>query len=324
LEEPPGQVSPTGQLAAAAASEQPAHPAALEQLERVAEAVSQHIDEVNRKAGRDLPAAVLVGLGLIAVIGATLLWWKDGFALLIMAGLCVGVWELNQAFRSRDTSVALPPLLAGGAVLILGVFEAARGLLPWSPAEVALSAVALTAVACLIWRLPGGVEGYVRDTTASLFIIVYPMLLGSTIVLMLADDRGAARIVLFVLSVVAVDTGGWVAGVLFGRHPMAPKISPKKSWEGLAGSFALAAVVGSGFGRLLFGFDWWQGFAVGAVLCVVGVLGDLVESAVKRDFGLKDLGRILPGHGGVMDRIDSYIVAAPVAWLTLAFLAPHV
>jgi phosphatidate cytidylyltransferase len=295
----------------------------LEQLERAAEAVTQHLDEVNRKAGRDLPAAVAVGLGLIGAIVATLAWWNEGFAVLVAAGLCVGAWELSRAFENRGVKVTLLPLLVGGAILILGVFVAARWDLPWAPGAVGVGVATVVALVCLIWRLPGGADGYLRDVTASLFVLVYPLLLGSTMVLMLADDHGTARIVLFVLCVAGADTGGWIAGVLFGRHPMAPRISPKKSWEGLAGSVVLAALLGTGCGLLIFGFDWWRGLILGVLVCAAAVLGDLVESVVKRDFGVKDLGRLLPGHGGVMDRIDSYLVAAPVAWGLLAALVPY-
>ena len=147
-------------------------------------------------------------------------------------------------------------------------------------------------------------------------------LLGAFVVLMLVPADGAMRVVVFIVGVVASDTGGYVAGVLAGKHPMAPTISPKKSWEGFAGS-----VIGSGIAcwltvtYLLDGRPW-VGVLLGVAVAVTATLGDLSESLVKRDLGIKDMGRILPGHGGLMDRLDSILMVAPVAWLVLDTLVP--
>ena len=112
----------------------------------------------------------------------------------------------------------------------------------------------------------------------------------------------------------ANDTGGWLAGITLGRHPMAPRVSPKKSWEGFIGS--MIAAVGAGAGCLWgLGGPWWAGAALGATIVVVSTLGDLGESLLKRDLGLKDMGTLLPGHGGLMDRLDSILVAAPVVYV---------
>jgi phosphatidate cytidylyltransferase len=297
------------------------HPGALE---HAAEVVGQHLDTVNRKAGRDLPAAVGVSVVLVGAIVASLTWWSWGFALIMAAGLCLGVWELDRAWRDRaGIRPAREPLLVGGVVMILGAYAAACGDLPWSPGAVIVGALALTAVVCLLWRLPAGAAGYTKDVAASFFILVYPILLGSTMILMMVGEGGSARIVLFILCVVGSDTGGWVVGVLFGKHAMAPAISPKKSWEGLVGSFVLAGLVGLGVGWLILEVPWWRALLIAWSITIAGVLGDLVESVVKRDFKVKDLGSLLPGHGGVMDRIDSYLVAAPVAWLATINALPY-
>jgi phosphatidate cytidylyltransferase len=122
--------------------------------------------------------------------------------------------------------------------------------------------------------------------------------------------------------VVMSDTGGYVAGVLFGKHPMAPKISPKKSWEGVAGSLLFATVAGICMAILVLHVPFWVGIILSVGLVAVGSCGDLIESMIKRDLGIKDMSSFLPGHGGVMDRLDSLLVAAPVAWLTMYLLVP--
>jgi phosphatidate cytidylyltransferase len=268
---------------------------------------------------------VAVAVVLIGGVGAGLIWWHWGLVGFLAGGLVLGVWELDRAWRTAmKAKTARWPVLAGALVVIPGAYAAALGDLPWSAPTVIIGVLSASAVLCLIWRLPGGSAGYVRDAAASLFELVYPVLLASTLVLMLADDRGAGRIALFILCVVASDTGGYFAGIFLGKHPMAPRISPKKSWEGLVGSFILAAPVGIVTGWLVLDTPWWRALIIAWIITLVGVLGDLIESAMKRDFGVKDLGTLLPGHGGVMDRIDSYIAAAPAAWLAMIALVPHV
>jgi phosphatidate cytidylyltransferase len=139
---------------------------------------------------------------------------------------------------------------------------------------------------------------------------------------MLLEDDGPWRVVAFIVATIASDIGGFVAGVLFGKHPMAPTISPKKSWEGFAGSLIVG--IGAGIGTVVYGLDghWWAGVVLGIAGVVFATLGDLSESLIKRDLGIKDMGDLLPGHGGLMDRLDSLIAVAPVAWLILHTLVP--
>ncbi len=145
-------------------------------------------------------------------------------------------------------------------------------------------------------------------------------LLGSFAALMLAEEQGAARLVTFALVVTMSDAGGLVAGVLFGKHPMAPLISPKKSWEGFAGSMVFGVVAGVAMAILVLRVEFWVGIVLGVALVVVATCGDLIESMIKRDLKIKDMSSFLPGHGGVMDRLDSLLVAAPVAWLIMYIL----
>jgi phosphatidate cytidylyltransferase len=188
--------------------------------------------------------------------------------------------------------------------------------------EPMLVAVTLTVIAVLLWRLPENPDGFVRDVTAGVFVTMYlPLLAGYAALLLRADD-GADRVVVFIAVTVLSDIGGYVAGVLFGRHPMAPTISPKKSWEGFAGSALFTAVGGALLVTLLLDGQWWEGVVIGLAAMVAGTLGDLGESMIKRDLGIKDMGSLLPGHGGIMDRLDSLLLAAPVTYLLLSWLVP--
>ncbi len=131
-------------------------------------------------------------------------------------------------------------------------------------------------------------------------------------------DNGAQRVLLFLIVVVCSDTGGYAAGVLAGRHPMAPTISPKKSWEGFGGSVVVAATGGALAMWLLLHHSWWQGAVIGVVIALVATTGDLIESLIKRDLGVKDMGTLVPGHGGVMDRLDSLLPSAVATWILLS------
>jgi phosphatidate cytidylyltransferase len=170
--------------------------------------------------------------------------------------------------------------------------------------------------------MPRGAPGFVKDIAASLAIIAYVPLLGSFAALMLAEELGGARVVTFMLIVVMNDVGGYVAGVLFGKHQMAPKISPKKSWEGFAGSLVFGTGAGAAMSVYSLKQPFWVGIILGVALVAIGTCGDLLESMIKRDLGIKDMSSFLPGHGGVMDRLDSLLVAAPVAWLIMYILVP--
>ncbi len=152
---------------------------------------------------------------------------------------------------------------------------------------------------------------------ASVLVTLYLPLLAGFAVLLAVPDDGAARVVLFIGTVVCSDTGGYVAGVLFGRHPLAPMVSKAKTWEGAAGSLVACVLCGSLVLALSFHHPWWQGALFGAAIMAAATLGDLGESMIKRDLGLKDMGRVLPGHGGLMDRLDSLLPCAAVAYLVL-------
>jgi phosphatidate cytidylyltransferase len=265
------------------------------------------------RSGRNLLAAIYVGLALGGAALATLLTVKATFLILMGAALLVALHELDTALRTRDIEIPVIPVALGGAAMVTCGYWAAGGAVA--------AAFSLTLVAILILRLFGGTEGYVRDITAAIFTVAYLGLLGSTVSAMLAPHDGGRRVLAFIILTICTDIGGYFAGITLGRtgaHKMAPAISPKKTWEGLAGSVVASVVAGAILLPVSLHGYWWQGVLVGAAAAAAAVFGDLAESMMKRDLGIKDMGSLLPGHGGVLDRIDSLLVCAPVVWLLLA------
>lgn len=266
------------------------------------------------RAGRNLPAAIAVGLGLGVLITAPLYspyrWLFIGVLVLAVA---IGTREVVLALRTLGAQPAMIPLLVGGAVTVVLAYR--------SGASALFAGLVLTVLACLVWRLADPAEGYLRDVAASTFTAAYvPFLTGFAALLTIPAD-GPRRVTAFIAVVVCSDVGGYAAGVLFGKHTLAPSVSPKKSWEGLVGSALAGGAGGAVLFVTLFGASPLLGAVYGVALVAVATLGDLGESMVKRDMGIKDMGTLLPGHGGLMDRLDSLLPAAPVAYLLLtAFL----
>jgi phosphatidate cytidylyltransferase len=266
------------------------------------------------RAGRNLPAAIGVGLGLGAVILASLLIWRPAFLVVVAAAVLVAVVELSRALRAGGFSPPLIPVLVGAvAMLALAWSRGATGL---------MIAFLFTVLAVVLWRLAEGPAGYLQDTASGVLVALYVPLLAGFAVLLLVPFDGVARVLIFVATVVCNDVGGYAAGVLVGKHPMAPSISPKKSWEGLGGSVVACMLVATLIIWLTFHGPWWGGLVFGAAIAASATIGDLAESLIKRDLGIKDMGHLLPGHGGIMDRLDSLLPSAAVAYLLLSFLVP--
>ncbi|MGY1857393.1 phosphatidate cytidylyltransferase [Modestobacter sp. SYSU DS0290] len=266
------------------------------------------------RAGRDMGSAIGVALGLGVVVVATLLVWRPAFLLVITVAVLISVVELGRALQAGGHRPPLPPVLVGSlAMMALAWTRGPSGL---------VVGFLLTAFAVVLWRLGDGPVGYLRDASAAVLVALYVPLLAGFAVLLLVPDDGVARVLAFIVTVVCSDTGGFAAGVLFGKHPLAESISPKKSWEGLAGSVAACVVVGVLLVTLTFSGPWWGGALFGVAIALTATLGDLGESLIKRDLGIKDMGKMLPGHGGLMDRMDSLLPSAVVAWLVLSVVVP--
>jgi phosphatidate cytidylyltransferase len=176
-----------------------------------------------------------------------------------------------------------------------------------------------SALIVLAVRLLDGPEAYVHHVTRSIFALAYAPLLAGFAVLLSTQENGAWKVLAFILLTAGTDLGGYAAGAIFGKHPMAPNVSPNKSWEGFAGALVLQLIVGIALWIFVFEKPWWQGAIVGFAMMLTATIGDLVESMIKRDLGIKDMGSLLPAHGGVMDRLDSLVVNAFVAWLLFGF-----
>lgn len=273
------------------------------------------------KAGRDLPAAIGVGLALLVTVVGSLLFYPLAFLLVATVFACVGVWEVNRALVAKGIEAPLTPVIVGTlAMPASAYFAGPEGL---------LFALVASAAATVLWRSMDITGGALKSIFAGVFSLMWIPFLLSFVFLMLRSDSGATtgltlelnnidsgvmQVMLMLLLVVANDTCGYLVGVLFGKHAMAPKISPKKSWEGFAGSMAGAALVAVPATVLLLDQQWWVGLvlAIGLVCAATG--GDFAESMIKRELGIKDMSNLLPGHGGIMDRLDSLIFAAPVAY----------
>lgn len=267
-----------------------------------------------RRAGRNVPVATAVGVTLAALVLVSLYTVVEAFVVLVTLAVVIGVYEVCHVLASRDIVVPVVPLMVGGAAMVVAAYADGTDALSVTLALTVLTVAAVRITSPL--ELPP--ERLVPDLMVSAFVAVYVPLLAASAVLMAASDDGPDRVVVFILAVVLSDTGGFAAGVRFGKHPLAPSVSPKKSWEGLAGS-VVAATVGSAVAvPLLLGAQWWQGALVGLVAVATATAGDLAESLLKRDLGVKDMGRLLPEHGGIMDRLDSLLPTAPVMALVLA------
>jgi phosphatidate cytidylyltransferase len=267
------------------------------------------------RAGRNLPAAIAVGVSLVVIVLASLTVWPPAFLGVIAVAASVGVWEMVRAMKVTGAEPPLIPLIAGTLLM--------TGLGYFAGEDAVVLGLVVTVLAAVLWRLADR-PGHIRqDFTASLLIAVYvPFLLTFGILLAQPEDDGAWRVLGVLLAVVLSDTGGYAAGVFFGKHPMAPSISPKKSWEGFAGSVVAAAVGSSLLLYFLLDVPFYWGLLFGAVISVVAVMGDLAESMLKRDLGIKDMSQLLPGHGGLMDRLDSILFAVPTAYLLLTLISP--
>lgn len=269
------------------------------------------------KAGRDLPMAIGVGLVLLAALAVGLLWAPWFFVLISAVSLSLAVVEIHRALLRKGMHAQVKTIVAGTLISVLGAYAMFRWNLGLPPTTFAVICVCGTVVACLVARLLLAREGFIRDIAASALIIAYIPLMGVFIPLMMAEPGGTRRIIAVVACVVASDTGAYAIGSLLGRHKMAPHISPSKTWEGFAGSIATSAVIGVAAALWCLGASWELGLVLGLCIAPAATLGDLVESLIKRDAGLKDMSNFLPGHGGFMDRLDSMLVAMPMGWLVL-------
>ncbi|MBB1484865.1 phosphatidate cytidylyltransferase [Tessaracoccus sp. MC1865] len=269
------------------------------------------------RAGRDLPAAIAVGVALFAGVAVGLIWVPWLFIAIATAALGLGVVEVHRALLRKGMRAVWLPVAIGTVLSVAGGYLVSVEDLNIEPTTFVVICLGAMMIASLVGRMVRGPEGFIRDIAASALLIAYIPLLGVFVPLVMGASSGNLRMLSVIAAVVASDTGAYATGVLFGRHKMAPSISPSKTWEGTGGGVLFAAGIGAVCSVFLLGSPWWVGVILGALISMAGTVGDLVESLIKRDAGIKDMSNFLPGHGGIMDRLDSMLVAVPVGWLVL-------
>jgi len=266
-------------------------------------------EAINKRAGRKLLPSILVSLSLIALIWFALAYQREIFAVVVAVAVLLGIREIVRAFNAGGIYLSLRALVLASIALSYAT---------WNGGAAGLAvATAIAIPVLLIQLLTRGPEGFVASATATTFSLLYLPFLGGFLILLGRTSTGFERVMTFVILVSCNDTFGYIIGVLFGKHPMAPIISPKKSWEGLAGSLIFTVIGGTLAFYYIMDMKWWIGAVVGLMIVFTATCGDLIESAMKRDLALKDMGTLLPGHGGMLDRLDSVLISAPALWLAL-------
>lgn len=269
-------------------------------------------EAINKKAGRKLFPSIAVGLTLLGLVIASLAFQRVLFLPLAIAAIIRGVWELGQALDRANVEISVPTIsFCAVAIMTSAWVKDVTGL---------AVATAISIPFLLISGLPKGHHNFVKNATATVFATIYLPFLAGFLIVMAKPDDGLARVMTFVIVVGCNDTFGYIFGVLLGKHKLAPAISPKKTWEGLIGSLIFSILGGGLMLSLLFEKHWLVGAAIGVAAVFTATCGDLIESAIKRDLDLKDMGAILPGHGGMLDRLDSVLLSAPIIWAILTLV----
>ena len=281
--------------------------------------LDQANERIKQRTGRDLIVAIAIGLAFGAALLASLLFTKVFFVPFALAAALLGVYELARALRGAGRRIDVAPQLIAAAVVVLPAYFLQVWLV-WVMLFVAVAFV-------IVWRLvaqmvaqDGRTYGDVlADAVIGGFIQIYVPFLAAVALILLRQEGGQWWVLSFIVIAVAADTGAYAAGLAFGKHPMAPRISPKKTWEGFAGAVVASIAAGVLLALFLLELPWWAGAIFGAAILLSATLGDLGESMLKRDIGIKDMSSWLPGHGGLLDRLDS-ILPSTIPALCLYFL----
>ena len=264
-------------------------------------------EAINKRAGRKLLPSIIVSVLIVAVVWFALAYHREVFAILVGIAVIFGIREITRAFSLSDTYISLPSLILATVVLTFATWQGS------------LAGLAIATAFCLpnllVFLLWKGPAGFVKSATSTTLVLIYLPFMAGFIILLARPFDGFERVMTFVVLIACNDTFGYLVGVLAGRHPLVPRISPKKTWEGLAGSLVFTVIGGALSFHYVMHEHWWIGAIVGVVVVFTATSGDLIESGLKRDLSLKDMGTLLPGHGGVLDRIDSALLSGPAVWL---------
>lgn len=266
-------------------------------------------EAINKRAGRKLLPSIFVSLFLIGLVWFALAYERIIFAGLVTVAVVLGIRELNKALSANSIEIPLWSLTTAAVGLCAST---------WFGGISGLAVATAIALPCLlVLLLPRGVDNFVKTASASSLALMYLPFLAGFLILLARPSNGLERVMTFVVLVGCNDTFAYLTGVLFGKHPLAPKISPKKTIEGVIGSLLFTTLGGAIAFHYIMESEWWLGALAGLLTVFTATSGDLIESALKRDMAIKDMGNLLPGHGGIMDRLDSVLFAAPALWLAL-------
>ena len=269
-------------------------------------------DAINKRAGRKLLPSILVSLSLLTLIFGSITLEPKLFLALICVVILLGVRELTHAYRAGGIELPdLPLMIAALIILLASWFGGTQGL--------AVSTSLIFPV-LMVLLLAISQKDFIKRSTSAIFAVFYLAVLGGFILLLANNEAGAKHILALVILISCNDTFAYFAGVLFGKHKLVPSISPKKSWEGLIGGLIASLIGGALVFHLAFETAWYVGSAIGVMTVVTATCGDLIESAIKRDLAIKDMSNLLPGHGGIMDRLDSALFTAPAVWFAFELI----
>lgn len=266
-------------------------------------------DAINKRAGRKLLPSIVVSVSLILLVMGTVKYMPIVFAAVVGVAVYLAVRELMKALAVGE--ITFSPLIMPIAIaaIVAGTW--------WGGINGLAVATALVIPNMYFIILLQGIDGFVKRASAATLALIYIGFLGGFLVLLARKSQGFDNIMTLVILVGCNDTFAYVFGVLLGKHKLAPTVSPKKTWEGFIGGLVFTAIGGALAFHYLLEFDARIGAIVGIMGVITATVGDLIESAIKRDLAIKDMGTLLPGHGGMLDRIDSALLTAPALWCAL-------
>ena len=272
-------------------------------------------DAINKRAGRKLLPSILVSLLLLGLIFGTITVSPLLFFIFIWIVIMIGIREIASAYRKGGIELPDYLLMIAATVLLAATWNGnTQGLAVSAGLTIPILMFALLLISQV---------NFIKRSTSAVFITFYLAVLGGFILLLANHPDGALRIFALVALIACNDTFAYFAGVLLGKHKLAPSISPKKSWEGLIGGAIAAVLGGAAIFHYLFETEWIIGAAIGVMTVITATCGDLIESAIKRDLAIKDMSNLLPGHGGIMDRLDSALFTAPAVWFAFELIARY-
>ena len=279
------------------------------------------MSEVKAPGGRSVSKSIVVGLFLAAIFLVSILIYKEFFILFLLVSTAIGAWELSTALRIKGWYVPRVPAVVGSAIIMPATYYGGP-VVQWLVSLGIVAALIVWRTVHLLWeRRKANFQTFlrtIRDFGAAAFLVIYlPLTLSFSMLLLRRPEDGAYWVLTFVTTVALIDSSGYLVGRVFGKHKLAPGVSPKKTWEGLLASIIFGSATAISLMVFLLEGPWWVGLILAASVILAAVFGDLAESLIKRDLGVKDMSKLLPGHGGMMDRLDSMLPASLMTYLVM-------